>query len=72
MTTPHLLTCDAKRPTGEVCGAAALVHASQHEYDTLVYQGKGGYQYKLRASHYEVECPNCGKRTQIVKPEPAE
>jgi hypothetical protein len=72
MTTPHLVACDAKKPSGELCGAAALAHASQHEYDTLIYTGKGGRQYRLRASHYEIECPNCGKRTQTVKHYPAE
>jgi hypothetical protein len=65
------MECTAVLPSGEMCGEIAVVHSAQHEYDTQLYEGEGGYQYRLRRSHFEIECPRCGFRTQTVEAEGA-
>ncbi len=61
------IECAAVLRTGEACGQVAIIHSAQHEYDTLMYQGPGGFQYRLRRSHYEIECPRCGHRMQTME-----
>jgi hypothetical protein len=62
--------CDAIRPGGHRCGERAIVLKAQYFYDTRPHRGPGGYQHTLRETHYEIECPHCGRRTQIEKAKP--
>ena len=63
------VVCNARIPGGGVCGATATVLAVQRFYDTFMYKpGAGGrFDVQLRETHYEIDCPHCGRRTQIVK-----
>jgi hypothetical protein len=46
----NTILCNRELTDGRVCGAEAIVRSAQHEYDTLMYQGAGGFQYRLRES----------------------
>jgi hypothetical protein len=59
--------CNSIMPSGASCGERAVVLKAHYLYDTRVYQGPGGYQHTLRETHYEIECPHCGRRTQIER-----
>ena len=53
----------------EVCGATALIHDIHFIYDSVMYRGGGGqFQQVLRETRYDIQCPNCGRRTVVAKP----
>ena len=65
---PTTLICNGRTPDGRVCGATALVIAARPVIDSQMYRGGGGIiRDVLRETHYDIECPRCGSRTQIVK-----
>jgi hypothetical protein len=43
-----------------------VIGGARHEYDVILLGGQG-VQHKLRRSRYEIECVNCGLRTQTVE-----
>jgi hypothetical protein len=51
----------------DVCGAAVIVLHVVPVYASKMFDGKGGaFQHTLTETHYDIECPACGPRTQVV------
>ena len=63
------IDCDARQPNGLACGETAIIHKTHHHYANTMYAPGGGgrFQQILLETHYEIECPHCGRRTQVVK-----
>jgi hypothetical protein len=66
---PLTVVCNARNAAGTWCGQTAVVHSAQYEFATDLYGSPGGIQHTLKSAIYEIECPNCGRRTQIEKHE---
>lgn len=62
---PAMIKCENSRADGLPCGEAALIHATQYVYTRQI--GSIGTDPELREAHYTIECPQCGRRSQIVK-----
>jgi hypothetical protein len=62
------IICDALRE-GAACGESALIHLSRYVYYNFMYGPRTGGRFApiLRETHHDIECPRCGKRTQVVK-----
>jgi hypothetical protein len=41
-------------------------------FDALLHDGPGGIEHRLRETLYEIECPQCGRRTQRESTRPAD
>jgi hypothetical protein len=67
--SPDRITCAALLADGAPCGAAALVHHVRYEYAIMALQPRKPLDYKILATHYDIQCPNCGTRRQSVKHE---
>jgi hypothetical protein len=63
---PATIICDNRRADGAPCGQVALVHMVHYVYAIEQQRGKGSSAHVLRETHYEIECPQCGQRTQTV------
>ena len=62
------IICAAVKSDGSLCGESAVVRKTRYEFDTLrLYDERGSTKHKLRATHYDIECPKCGPRTQSEK-----
>ena len=57
--------CDALGRNGAPCGQAARVNAARYLY-ALETDDDGAERHVLRQSHYDIACPACGTRTQVV------
>jgi hypothetical protein len=57
---PFRVPCDALRPDGRPCGESALVHRIDYVRPGDSAPGQRGLQ-----TQYDIECPRCGRRTQI-------
>jgi hypothetical protein len=66
---PLTVVCNARKPGGTWCGETAVVHQARYEFDTDLYGSPGGIQHRVTKAVYEIECPKCGRRTQIEKAE---
>jgi hypothetical protein len=61
---PKTIACNNSRGDGSPCGEPALVHTVHYIYDM---QARGGDTlHVLRGASYDVDCPRCGRRVQIV------
>lgn len=60
---PTTIVCDS-------CGGAAVVQAAHHTYSTRMYGARGGLEPVLVETRYEIECPKCGERIQVVEADP--
>jgi hypothetical protein len=63
------IVCDGHKPSGLTCGETAVIHSAQYVYNSFMFKpGMGGrMDPNLQETHYDVECPHCGRRTQVVK-----
>ena len=53
---------------GDHCsGESALIHGTRYVYDTRTAGSGVQMDPILKEAHYSIECPKCGKRTQIIK-----
>jgi hypothetical protein len=59
------IACDAKRTDGSVCGATARVLDARHEYAQHDPQAAAPYPELISVS-VEIDCPQCGRRTQVL------
>jgi len=60
--------CNSVKPDGSVCGQPAIVHNARYEYQTKLYgHHSGQISHQLKASHYDIECPDCGHRVQVER-----
>ena len=64
---PATITCDNPRADGAPCGATALVNLVHYHYGAVERVNWIGDTKELREAHYEIDCPRCGQRTQVVK-----
>jgi hypothetical protein len=61
------LTCTATTGDGKRCGQTATVLHVCDVYAPQIFNGGGGVSRPvLTEAHYEIECPLCGRRTQVV------
>jgi len=51
----------------DICGTRALVHKVRFEYEPGRPAPPG--QRVLRETQRDIECPNCGRRTQVERHE---
>ena len=62
------IICAAVKPDGSACGELAVIRKTRYQFDTLpLYDQPGGMQHELRETHYDIDCPRCGPRTQSEK-----
>jgi hypothetical protein len=53
------------------CGAAANVINAHHVYASKMFgDGGGRFEHVLIESSYDIDCPTCSRRTQVVPAEP--
>jgi hypothetical protein len=64
---PATITCDNHRGNGTPCGEIALIHGVQYVYARDRESGSQPAGHTLRESHYVIDCPRCGRRTQIER-----
>ncbi|HEX6964141.1 MAG TPA: hypothetical protein VF175_19895 [Lacipirellula sp.] len=62
---PKTIVCENRRGDGSPCGEAALVHMIHYIYD-MKNHGDDTL-HVLRGASYDIECPRCGRREQIVR-----
>jgi len=67
--TPTTIACDSRDSEGRLCGATAEVRRIHYKYVPQVFRGE--VEQVLSETHYDIECPRCGWRTQIEKAEMA-
>jgi hypothetical protein len=49
------------------CGDRAKVIKTQPIYASTMFDGGGGvFQHNLVETHYEIDCPSCRRRTQVI------
>jgi hypothetical protein len=66
---PQTIRCDAKLPGGTACGQPAIIHGTHHEYaSNFGWERGGSFEHALVETRYDIECPRCGRRTQIPLP----
>ena len=51
-----------------VCGATGKVVSLQMVYGSKTLSGGTIVKHALIETHYDVDCPTCGRRTQIFPP----
>lgn len=64
---PATVTCDNPRADGAPCGETALILMVHYHYGTVGKLNWLSDTKELCEAHYEIDCPRCGKRTQVVK-----
>jgi hypothetical protein len=62
---PKTIPCDNVRTDGAICGEPALIHLVHYIYD--MKQEGDETLHVLRGTSYEVDCPSCGRRRQVVQ-----
>jgi hypothetical protein len=62
---PATIICDNHLDSGMPCGETALIHSVQYVYDRDT--GTQAASHVLRESHYVIDCPRCGRRTQVER-----
>ncbi|MCC6491470.1 MAG: hypothetical protein IT424_00430 [Pirellulales bacterium] len=60
------IICDARRGDGAPCGELALVHSIQYLYAAEPVDESPDSAHVLREARYTIDCPRCGRRTQVV------
>jgi hypothetical protein len=63
---PATIICDNMRPTAAPCGETALVHGVRYIY-APAGAGASAAAPVLREAQFLIDCPRCGKRTQIER-----
>jgi hypothetical protein len=48
------------------CPQQAVIQNVRYEYQTRFALSAGPLVQELLATHYEIECPACGRRTKVV------
>lgn len=64
---PATIKCDSQGAERPRCGADALVHLVHYVYGLEQKPGQSTASHVLRETRYEIQCPRCGRRTQVVK-----
>jgi hypothetical protein len=64
---PAKIKCDSQGAEGPPCGADALVHLVHYVYSREQKPGQPAASHVLRETRYEIDCPRCGRRTQVEK-----
>jgi len=64
---PATIICDHQRADGTPCGETGLIHAVQYVYARNRETGSQATGHTLREAHFVIDCPRCGRRTQIEK-----
>lgn len=57
---PFRVPCNGLRPDGRLCGESALVHDIEYVGPDRHSIGQQGPR-----TQYVIECPRCGRRTQV-------
>jgi hypothetical protein len=64
---PATMVCDYRTDSASnPCAQEAVVRNVRYEYQTLFALNAGPLVQELVATHYEIECPTCGRRTKMV------
>jgi len=58
-------TMDAITITCEVCGQTAVIHKVRYKYVERKLPSSSAVDHVLHETQRDIECPNCGMRTQI-------
>jgi hypothetical protein len=64
---PATIICDNQRADGSPCGQTALVVLVHYHYRAGEQPAWFGARHQLSEAHYEIHCPHCGPRLQVVK-----
>jgi hypothetical protein len=64
---PATIICDNHRARGAPFGETALIHSVQYVYARRRDSGPLSTSHVLTEAHYVIDCPHCGRRTQIEK-----
>jgi hypothetical protein len=59
------ITCENLRAREAPCGESALVHMIHYVYSSEPAEDGASTDHILRETHFDIECPRCGRRTQI-------
>jgi hypothetical protein len=62
---PATLVCTGHQGRGALCGQNALIRSVQYIYGPK--EDADGNRRVLREAHFVIDCPTCGRRTQIEK-----
>jgi len=62
---PTTIICDGRDSEGRPCGATAEVRRVHYKYVPHLDRPLGEMQQVLSETHYEIDCPHCGWRTQV-------
>jgi hypothetical protein len=62
---PAAIRCTAGQTWGRTCGAEAAVRQVHYRYVTETDWTAGELRQVLSETHYDIECPHCGRRTQV-------
>ena len=62
---PTTILCNARDAEGRVCGATAEVRQVHYKYVPHLDRPRGQFEQVLSETHYEIDCPRCGWRTQV-------
>jgi hypothetical protein len=60
------IKCDAVRVQGARCGRTARILATKYVF-AREPDDRDRIQHVLRQTHYQIHCPECGVRIQVVK-----
>jgi hypothetical protein len=64
---PETVICESRAADAALCGETALVHVVHYVYGLEPDAGREASKHVLRETRYDIECPRCGRRTQIVR-----
>jgi len=63
---PVTIICDAQTSQG-LCGATAVIRNAHYVYRPKRTASRQEFQQELVEARYEIDCPNCGRRTQVER-----
>jgi hypothetical protein len=64
---PATIICDKHQGDGTPCGETALIQGVHYVYSRNHETGSQAASHMLREAHFVIDCPRCGRRTQIEK-----
>lgn len=64
---PATIICDNSLGLDAPCGQPALVYSVQYIYGRHPNGGRLAANSVLLEAHFAIECPRCGRRTQVER-----
>jgi hypothetical protein len=62
---PVTIVCNGGASRGRRCGAEAEIRQVHYRYVTEADHSSGELRQVLYETHYDIDCPTCGRRTQV-------